>query len=104
MEILSNYRMLLVIGIIFIFILLFIYSFIQVEKNLKKTKNLFNNKLIKLCYDAGDINECNEAWKILMSECLDENNNHFKIPKAYHQDFYELRNILMGKLSILQKQ
>ncbi|MFZ1389462.1 MAG: hypothetical protein WAS34_18920 [Thiolinea sp.] len=56
-------------------------------------------ELTEICHNAKTLYECNDAWNRLMSECLDANS--FKIPLAYKKDFYELRALLQGKLSIL---
>lgn len=92
---------LIIIALVVSFLLLgCIWSFNYNEKKIKKTQILFNEKLIDLCYNAKTINECNYAWNELTENCLE--GSCFKIHKSYHRNFYELRSILMGKLSILQ--
>jgi len=94
---------LFVIGLIVV--LLFtgcVWSFNYNEKQIKKAQTLFNDSLIDLCYKAKTIEECNNAWNILTESCLD--GSYFKIPKSYQRKFYELRSVLMGKLSILENR
>lgn len=77
-----------------------IYSYNWQEKQLKKAHTLFNDKLIDLCYNAKNLEECNYAWNVLMEDCLE--GTFFKIPRAYQTKFYELRSVLQGKLSIIE--
>jgi len=70
------------------------------RKTIKKAQILFNDKLIDLCYKAKTLEECNSAWNVLMEDCLD--GNYFKIPRSYQQNFYELRAVLQGKMSMIK--
>ena len=79
-----------------------IYSFIWQQKQLKKAQVLFDDNLTNLCYNARTIDECNNAWNVLMQECID--GKMFKIPTAYQKDFYELRANLQGKLQVLENR
>ena len=91
------------ISIAVVFVILLsgcIYSYNWQEKQMKKAQDLFNNKLIDLCYNAKTLEQCNYAWNVLMEDCLE--GSYFKIPRAYQTKFYELRSVLQGKLSMIE--
>ena len=88
--------------IVFSLIYACIYSYLWQEEQLKNAEKLFNEKLIDLCHNAETIEQCNYAWNELINDCLD--GNYFKIPKSYHNKFYQLRSLLQGKFSILENK
>jgi len=98
----GNMTLIIVITILILMFGLAVYSAIWNIKESKKAQILFDTKLINLCHNAATIEDCNYAWNVLMDECI--NGKIFKIPKAYHQSFYELRANLQGKLTILRLQ
>ena len=63
-----------------------------------KAKILFTH-LYEVCNNAKTTEQCNDAWNELMASCIE--NITFKIPISYKREFYELRSLLLGKLSIL---
>ena len=65
------------------------------------TKQLFEEKLVPLCYNAMTLEQVNEAWNIIFDECIDKN-DRFKIDLSYKNDFHGLRFLLLGKLQILK--
>jgi hypothetical protein len=78
---------------------------IDLNKTIKrnnKAKELLV-QLSKICQDAYTIEQCNNAWDKLVSECLDAN-GLFKIQPHYKSQFYELKALLIGKLSILNNK
>lgn len=85
-----------IIGIIW----LCVWSFNFEDKKRENTRKLFEEKLKPLCKNAKTYEEVNNAWDILMSECI--SNESFKIASAWFKDFYELRGLLQGKFQILR--
>lgn len=93
-------KLIITISLIILFLIVLLwYTYNFNEKKRTITKGLFENKLIKLCYDAKTIEECNIAWDELMKDCIED--NVFKIHQSYIKTFYELRAILQGKIIIL---
>jgi len=77
-----------------------VWSFNYEDNKREKTRKLFDEKLKQMCHNATTYEEVNDAWNVLISECI--SNEKFIIASAWFKDFYELRGLLQGKFQVLR--